>query len=61
VELTQEERARITDSKHQIQSANATLAQVDPAKIPSIDEIQECLESADKTLRKVLQLPKVKN
>jgi hypothetical protein len=60
VELTQEERARITDSTHKIQSANDSLAQVDPQKIPDIDGIQECLENADKTLREVLRSPKKK-
>jgi hypothetical protein len=59
VELTQEERARITDSTHKIQSANDSLAHVDPAKIPAIDEIQVCLENADKTLRGVLRSPQV--
>jgi hypothetical protein len=57
MELTQEERARITDSTHKIQSANDALAHVDPTKIPEIDEIQECLENADKTLRGVLRSP----
>jgi hypothetical protein len=55
VELTQEDRARITDSTHKLQSVNQSLAQVDPEKIPDIDEIQECLENADKTLRGVLR------
>jgi len=55
VELTQEEKARITDSAHKIQSANQTLAGVDPKKIPDIDDIQDCLENADKTLRGVLR------
>ena len=59
MELTQEERARITDSTHKIQSANDSLAHVDPAKIPAIEEIQECLENADKTLRGVLRAPEV--
>ncbi len=34
MELTQEERARITDSTHKIQSANHSLAQVDPKRSP---------------------------
>ncbi len=55
MELTQEDRARITDSTHKIQSANDALAHVDPKKIPNIDGIQECLENADKTLRGVLR------
>jgi hypothetical protein len=57
VELTQEEKARITDSTHKIQSANASLAHVDPKKIPEIEEIQECLEDSDKALRRVLRSP----
>jgi hypothetical protein len=61
MELTQEERARITDSTHKIQSANDSLAQVDPTKIPEIDEIQECLENADKTLRGVLRSPQARS
>jgi hypothetical protein len=59
VQLTQEERARITDSTHKIQSANDSLTHVDPKKIPDIDGIQECLENADKTLRGVLRSPRI--
>jgi hypothetical protein len=55
MELTQEERARITDSTHKIQSANDALAHVDPSKIPEINEIQDCLEDSDKALRRVLR------
>jgi hypothetical protein len=55
MELTQEERARITDSTHKIQSVNESLAHVDPKKIPHLDGIHECLENADKTLRGVLR------
>jgi len=55
MELSLEERARITDSTHQIQSANDSLAHVDPKKIPEIQEIQECLEDSDKALRRVLR------
>lgn len=55
MDLTQEERARITDSTHKIQSANDSLAHIDPRKIPDIADIQECLENADKTLRGVLR------
>lgn len=59
MELTQEERARITDSSHKIQSANDSLGHVDPKKIPDIDGIQDCLENADKTLRGVLRSGKI--
>ena len=60
MELTQEEKARITDSTHKIQSANAALAHVDPTKIPEIEEIQECLEHSDIALRRVLRSPEAK-
>ena len=55
MELSKEERARITDMAHKIQSANDSLALVDSQKIPDIDDIQECLGNADKTLRGVLR------
>ena len=54
MDLTQEERARLADSKHKIQSVTNTLAHVDPRKIPDLEEIQDCLEDADETLRGVL-------
>jgi hypothetical protein len=57
MQLTQEERSRIKDTTHKIQSANASLAHVDPAKIPEIEEIQECLEDSDEALRRVLRSP----
>jgi hypothetical protein len=60
MELTQSERAKITDSVHSIQSARASLADVDESKIPSLGEIQECLEGADKNLRVALRQPPVK-
>jgi hypothetical protein len=41
VDLTPEERARITDSKHKIQSVADSLTHVDPQKIPGFDEIEE--------------------
>lgn len=52
--LTKSERAKITDGVHSIQSARASLAGLDDEKVPQADEIQECLESADKTLRVAL-------
>jgi hypothetical protein len=53
--LTQEERARITDSKHKIQSIADSLAHVDPRKIPNFAEIAECLEDTDTSLRGALR------
>jgi len=53
--LTKSERAKITDSVHSIQSARASLADIDGHKIPDVDEIQDCLESSDKKLRGALR------
>jgi len=54
-QLTKRERAKITDSMHSIQSARASLADIDGTKVPDVDEIQECLESADKNFRGALR------
>jgi len=55
MELSKSERAKITDSVHSIQSARASLADVDQSKVPNLDEIEECLQGADKTLRGTLR------
>lgn len=55
MDLTKSERAKITDSMHSIQSAQASLASIDETKVPHVDEIHECLESADKNLRMALR------
>ncbi len=54
-QLTKSERAKITDSVHSIQSARASLADIAGGKIPEVEEIQECLEHADKNLREALR------
>jgi hypothetical protein len=54
-QLTKEERARIQDGSHQIQSATDSLSQIDPAKIPGLEAIEDCLEHSDKTLRDILR------
>ena len=53
--LTKSDRAKITDSVHSIQSARASLADIDEEKVPEVDGIQDCLESADKNLRAALK------
>jgi hypothetical protein len=53
--LTKSERAKITDSVHSIQSARASLANIEEDKVPEVDEIQACLESSDKKLRVALR------
>ena len=53
--LTKSERAKITDSVHSIQSARASLVDIDEDKVPEVEEIQDCLEGADKKLRQALR------
>jgi len=55
MELTKSERAKLTDSVHSIQSARASLADIDETKLPEVDEIQKCLKGADKNLRSALR------
>ena len=55
MELTRSERAKITDSVHSIQSARASLSEIEKDKVPDVEEIQDCLEGADKKLRGALR------
>jgi hypothetical protein len=55
MELKKSERVKITDSVHSIQSARASLADIEKDKVPDVDEIQDCLEGADKSLRQALR------
>ena len=48
--LTRAERERISDSHLKIQAIANSLNCVDPKKIPHLEEIQACLEDADKSL-----------
>jgi len=48
--LTRSEKERINDSRLKIQSAANSLSAINSAKVPEIDEIQECLESANRNL-----------
>jgi hypothetical protein len=50
VALTRLEQERITDSRLKIQSVFRSLSHVDPKKIPGFEEIQDCLEEAEKSL-----------
>jgi hypothetical protein len=52
--LTTVERERITDSMLKIQSVRASLDQMDEAKIPHVEEIESCLDSADHHLKVAL-------
>jgi hypothetical protein len=48
--LTRVEPERITDSRLKIQAVAHRLKGVDPQKVPDFEEIEECLEDADKSL-----------
>jgi hypothetical protein len=52
--LTLVERERITDSVLKIQSVRHSLESMDDDKIPSKEEIENCLENADQNLRAAL-------
>lgn len=53
--LTRLEREVINDSVLKIQSIQASLEQVDECRIPDREEIENCLESADQSLRSILR------
>jgi len=53
--LTRVERERLTDSRLKIQSVAKSLTHVDPKKIRGFDEIRDCLDAADRSLRGALR------
>ncbi|HTX39203.1 MAG TPA: hypothetical protein VME43_29465 [Bryobacteraceae bacterium] len=53
--LTRAEKERLTDSRLKIQSVTGSLNHVDPKKVPDFEEIQECLEQAEKSLSGALR------
>jgi hypothetical protein len=53
--LTRVEREKITDSVLNIQSARASLEDMDESKVPELPGIQECLEDADRNLSSALR------
>lgn len=55
MQLTKTERAKITDGVHSIQLAQASLAGIKDTEVPEVDQIQDCLEGADKNLRRALR------
>ena len=52
--LTREDQERLNDSRLKLQTVSQTLDQMDPQKIPDYDEIQCCLESAERSLFEAL-------
>jgi hypothetical protein len=53
--LTPLEREKITDGMLKIQSARASLEDVDGRKIPEFEDLEDCLEEADKNLSRSLR------
>ncbi len=53
--LSHQERERIVDSRQRIRSVAESLNHVDPRNVPDFEEIQDCLEDADKSLSGALQ------
>jgi hypothetical protein len=49
------EREKITDTVLNIQSARASLEDMDESKVPELAAMQECLADADKNLRSALR------
>jgi hypothetical protein len=59
--LTKEERARITDGKHNIQAASQALSGLDRNVVPNFESIEECLADAKLNLHAALQGPSHKH
>jgi hypothetical protein len=53
--LSRQEKERLSDSRMKIQSVTDSLSHVDPDKVPNLDEIEECLDEAEKNLDKALR------
>ncbi len=54
--LSRLDRERITDGRMKIQAAANSLKGLDPKKVKRIEEIEACLEDADKSLGGALRL-----
>ncbi len=53
--LTQVEKERISDSRMKLQSVATSLNHIDPEKVPGFEDIQECLNEAEKSLSGALR------
>jgi hypothetical protein len=52
--LKPDERERVQDAMQLVESARASLAEVDGTVIPNRDDIEQCFEMADRSLRQAL-------
>ena len=55
--LTRTDKERLIDSRMKLQSVARSLENIDPSKIPHLEEIQECLEDAGESLTGALYRP----
>ncbi|MGA7237523.1 MAG: hypothetical protein WBY44_17685 [Bryobacteraceae bacterium] len=55
--LTQVEKERISDSRMKLQSVATSLSHIDPTKVPGFEDIQDCLDEAEKSLSGALRPP----
>ena len=53
--LTRLEKERIADSRFKLQSVADSLRHVDHSKVNEFEEIQDCLENAERNLRGALR------
>ena len=53
--LTRVERERIADSRLKLQSAANALNHINPKNVPDFDDIQACLDDAEKSLGSALR------
>jgi len=54
--LSRVDQERVNDSRLKLQSVASALSNVDSAKVPGLEEIQECLENASQSLRGALRV-----
>jgi hypothetical protein len=52
--LTRLEKERLADGRLKLQSVADSLKHVDPSKVESLEEIQDCLEAAEDSIRSSL-------
>ena len=53
--LKRAEKEQITDSRLKLQSVTNTMKRVNPAEIKDLEDIEDCLEDADKILGEALR------
>lgn len=53
--LSRAEKERVSDSRLKLQSVANALSGVDPENVPDFEQIQDCLENAEKNLKTALR------